>query len=153
MPHGAGVFATREIASGERIMTIDGRTQPKPTRYSIQLDHGVHIEASATLPDAEMRMRHPWRFLNHSCDPNARVQDQSLLACRPIHAGEQVTFDYTTTEADMAEPFACVCGTPACVGTVRGFNHLSSADRRARATRLAPHLKSLLTPEPQPKPK
>ena len=97
VPYGAGVFATRDIARGEIIMTIDGRTQSHPTRYSIQLDHGVHIEASATLPDAEMRVRHPWRFLNHCCAPNARVLGQSLLARQPIRAGEQVTFDYTTT--------------------------------------------------------
>jgi hypothetical protein len=146
MQYGAGVFATRDIARGEIIMTIDGRTQSHPTRYSIQLDHGVHIEASATLPDAEMRVRHPWRFLNHCCAPNAHVQGQSLLARQPIRAGEQVTFDYTTTEADMAEPFACACGTPECVGTVRGFKHLSAANQHARASHLAPHIKSLLAP-------
>lgn len=142
--HGAALFATRDIAAGTTVLLIEGRLQPHPTRFSIQLDDGVHIEADGALPDAEMRLRHPWRFLNHSCDPNARVEARSLVALRPIACGEQITFDYTTTEASMAEPFACLCGASACVGSVQGFLHLSEAQQSARRAMLAPHLRALL---------
>ncbi len=144
MQHGAGLFATRELARGARIFIIEGTLQTFPTRYSIQLDHGVHIEADGMTTDAQMRARHPWRFLNHSCDPNARIQGRSVIARRPIAVGEQINFDYTTTEADMAEPFTCQCGSSRCLKDVRGFAHLSSDEQMARATRLAPHLKPLL---------
>lgn len=143
-PHGAGVFATRDIAPGARVLAIEGRLQSHPTRYSIQLGPSMHIEASGEPSSAEMRLRHPWRFLNHSCEPNARVQGHSLLARRPIRAGEQVTFDYTTTEVLMAEPFQCGCGAASCVGLVRGFAHLTRGAQLARAGRLAPHVKALL---------
>ncbi len=143
LDYGVGLFATRDIARGSRIFTISGRLQSSPTRYSIQLDESVHIEADDALPDEEMRRRHPWRFLNHSCDPNARIQGRSLLARRAIAAGEQIRFDYTTTEAHMAEPFRCRCASDRCVGEVRGFAHLSPEEQSARASRLAPHLKSL----------
>ena len=143
LDYGVGLFATRDIARGSRIFTISGRLQSSPTRYSIQLDESVHIEADDALPDEEMRRRHPWRFLNHSCDPNARIQGRSLLARRAIAAGEQIRFDYTTTEAHMAEPFLCRCASDRCVGEVRGFAHLSPEEQSARASRLAPHLKSL----------
>jgi len=147
--HGAALFATRDIAAGTTVLPIEGTLQGHPTRYSIQLDVDVHIEADGALPDDEMRRRHPWRFLNHSCDPNAAVQSRSLIALRPIAAGEQITFDYTTTEGSMAEPFTCLCGASGCVGEVRGFTHLSATEQQARRDRLAPHLRALLE---QPKP-
>jgi len=142
--HGAALFATRDIAAGTTILHIEGRLQQHPTRYSIQLGDAEHIEADGSLPDDEMRVRHPWRFLNHSCDPNACVEGRMLLALRPIACGEQITFDYTTTEASMAEPFACLCGASGCVGSVQGFLHLHEAQQAARRTRLAPHLRALL---------
>jgi hypothetical protein len=147
--HGAALFAARDIAAGTTVLLIEGTLQRHPTRYSIQLDVDVHIEADGTLPDAEMRRMHPWRFLNHSCDPNATVQARALVALRPIAAGEQITFDYTTTEGSMTEPFDCLCGASGCVGTVRGFLHLLPAQQQARRERLAPHLRALLV-EPTP---
>ncbi len=143
-PHGAALFATRAFARGERILFIEGRMQRHPTRYSIQLDAGIHIEADGDLASDEMRLRHPWRFLNHACDPVARVSGQALHAVRAIAAGDEITFDYTTTEADMAEPFECRCGSPRCVGRVQGFTHLSPREQIARRTHLAPHVLRLL---------
>lgn len=140
-PIGASLVATRAIAAGETILVIDGRLQREPTRYSIQLDVGTHIEAERELPDAEMRVRHPWRFLNHCCAPNAYVRGRALVAREPIAAGAQITFDYTTTEASMAEPFDCRCGASDCLGAVRGFIHLSPEEQRARGPWLAPHLR------------
>ena len=143
-PHGAALYATRDLARGERILTIGGRVQRSPTRYSIQIDVGRHVEADGDLPDDEMRVRHPWRFLNHSCDPVARIEGDALYARAAIRAGDEITFDYTTTEADMAEPFECRCGSPRCVGLVRGFLHLAPREQHARRTHLAPHLLRIL---------
>ena len=143
-PHGAALYATRDLARGERILTISGRVQRHPTRYSIQIDAGRHVEADGELPDAEMRVRHPWRFLNHSCDPVARIEGDALYARTAIRAGDEITFDYTTTEADMAEPFECRCGSPRCVRNVRGFIHLEPREQHARRTHLAPHILRML---------
>lgn len=141
---GVGVFATRDIQSGARILDINGELQGHPTRYSIQIDQGKHIECHESLPADEMRARYPWRFLNHCCEPNASISGRTLVARHAIRAGEQVTFDYTTTEASMAEPFECRCGAAACIGRVQGFLALSADAQRARAAFVAPHLKSFL---------
>jgi len=143
-PLGFALVATRAIAAGESILEIEGRPQQEPTRYSIQIAHGTHIEADGALPHEEMCARHPWRFLNHACEPNAHIAGRSLVARAAIAAGSQITFDYTTTEADMAEPFACQCGAASCLGSVRGFAHLSADERRAREPWLAPHLRDAL---------
>ncbi len=142
--HGVGLFATRPIARGAHILLIEGKLQKHPTRYSIQLDVDVHVECDANFGAHEqsdaMRTRHPWRFLNHSCEPNSRVDGRALRAMRTIAEGEQITFDYTTTEASMAEPFQCGCASANCLGHVRGFIHLTREQQRARVGRLAPHL-------------
>ena len=141
---GVGVFATQDIAAGERVLDVNGAMQSHPTRYSIQIDLDQHIECHESLPADEMRARYPWRFLNHCCDPNASIVGRTLVARRAIQSGEQVTFDYTTTEASMAEPFDCRCGAPKCLGRVQGFLTLTAEEQRARAPFVAPHLKSFL---------
>ncbi len=121
---------------------------PSPTRHSIQLNLDLHIECDASIGADEMRARFPWRFLNHRCDPNASVVGRMLIARRAIAAGDEITFDYTTTEAVMAEPFRCACGAARCLGEVRGFLALSPEEQRARAGSVAPHLKAFL-PKPE----
>ncbi|MEY5032012.1 MAG: Phosphoribosylformylglycinamidine synthase [Planctomycetota bacterium] len=142
---------TQEVfGEWEALEGLFAQQSPRPlqTVPVLARGRGALEEANAVLglalADDEMRRRHPWRFLNHSCDPSAAVQSRSLIALRPIAAGEQITFDYTTTEGSMAEPFTCLCGASGCVGTVRGFAHLSAAEQRARRDRLAPHLRALL---------
>lgn len=138
------MFALRALSQGDRILEIEGEPVPAPTRHSIQLNLDLHIECTTTIGADEMRVRFPWRFLNHCCEPNASISGRTLVARHAIRAGEQVTFDYTTTEASMAEPFECRCGAAACIGRVQGFLALSADAQRARAAFVAPHLKSFL---------
>jgi hypothetical protein len=65
--------------------------------------------------------------LNHSCDPNVRLDTCRMLvvAEREIAPGEEITYFYPSTEWDMAEPFECRCGSRNCLGVVRGAKHLS----------------------------
>jgi hypothetical protein len=81
-----------------------------------------------------------WSFLNHACEPNAAFRGLTLVATRAIRQGEEITFHYATTEYDMAEPFRCRCGSPLCLGEIRGFRHLPPAalERLRRMVRTAP---------------
>ncbi len=58
-----------------------------------------------------------------------------------LNASLEITFDYNTTDWDMAHPFACACGTLACVGVVRGYRHLDDAARGRLLPFLAEHLR------------
>ena len=55
--------------------------------------------------------------------------DVTLGAVRDIAAGEQVTFDYSTTMDEDDFELDCLCGSPNCRGRVSDFKHLP-ADRR-----------------------
>jgi hypothetical protein len=125
------VRAARPFAPGELLLLLRGSLVAQPTRHTIQVDDDQHLEGEPTVL---------WRYVQHSCAPNAAIRDRELLAIAEIAAGDEITFDYETTEWDMASPFACACGAPACRGIVRGFRHLDAGARAALAPRAAPHL-------------
>ena len=58
-----------------------------------------------------------------------------------IGAHQELTLDYNASEYELlGGTFTCSCGSPACVGEVRGWRHLSGAQRAARAERCQPWL-------------
>jgi hypothetical protein len=149
---GAYLTITLEaIRAGEVILTAQGEEVDRPSRTSLQVDEGVHLEVPAGLSLARTMDAYQWRFLDHSCDPAASFRGRELVALRDLPAWSLVTFDYNTTEYELAEPFHCECGSPSCQGEqVRGFRHLDAADRRRRLPHLASHLRRLLEPgEPE----
>jgi hypothetical protein len=106
--HGRGVFAAKRIDAGEVI--IDGR--------DILTD-----EAVAALPAEEREfvsvidgwnilMTPPSRFVNHSCNPNARGTRERDIAIRVIEAGEEITMDYADEAPELK--FECKCGALNC---------------------------------------
>jgi hypothetical protein len=146
------LVAVRRIAAGARLFRIEGETTHRPTRYSVQIGENLHIEPKNGHSDEKTLDGHFWRFLNHSCDPNTRIQSQEVIALRDIEPGADVTFNYNTTEYDMAEPFGCHCGSPGCLGTIKGFKHLTPKERERLRRSLAPHLSRLLRPGCEPEP-
>jgi hypothetical protein len=83
--HGRGCFASAAIDTG----AVVGRMEGEPTR-----DDGDHVIWSAD--DAGLLVTNDMRYLNHSRDPNAEVDDATLdvVALRPIAPGEEITIDY-----------------------------------------------------------
>ncbi|OQW51318.1 MAG: hypothetical protein A4S09_10305 [Proteobacteria bacterium SG_bin7] len=67
--------------------------------------------------------------LNHSCDPNIKVDTirRECIARRDIHEGEELSYFYPTTETEMINPFFCKCGSDFCIGYVDGATKLPEA--------------------------
>lgn len=122
-------IAVRPIGANEQILHLDGRESTTPTRYSVQLGPALHLDPfDLLLPDEQVRWR-PWMYLNHDCAPNAEIVGRQLRALRDIAPGEGITFDYNATEWELAEPFRCECGSPRCVGLVRGRKFVETPPR------------------------
>jgi hypothetical protein len=137
------LVARRALDMGDAVLRLDGVVVDRPSRHSVQIDVDRHLEKPPqVIGVAELDMC-PWRFLEHSCDPNAAFRGRQLIALRRIEPYEAVTFDYLTQEYDMASPFGCSCGSPHCIGEVRGFRHLSPAHRERLLPNLAPHILEL----------
>jgi SET domain-containing protein len=131
---GRGVYASRDIVEGERIIEYTGR------RIS-------NAEADALTDDESMKRHHTFlfaiddevvidatrdgneaRYINHSCDPNC----ESLIvgsrvyidALRDIQAGEELVYDYWyVTDGDytldeLRRIYPCCCRAPRCRGTL-----------------------------------
>lgn len=121
--HRNGVVAQADIPEGEIIALWGGFIISDITslpeyiqkhEYPVQVAPGFYLGPRSVedLDDAEM--------FNHSCTPNAGVVGQILLvARRDIQAGEEVCFDYGTTESDGCN-FECRCNSPKCRGHIQG---------------------------------
>lgn len=133
---GNGVFCTEAIQAGEPLFLIAGERVAKPDTYTIQMDAETHVAPAGAT----------WAMMNHACAPNAAIDFASwrMLALSGVLPGEEVTFNYLTTEWDMASPFRCLCGAPHCPGIIRGFRHLGLARRLALRELLSPFLASRL---------
>lgn len=123
------LVTTTAIAEGTVLFRIDGHETRTPTKYSLQIGKDLHLDQRGARDATDRVRRFYWRYMNHGCDPTTCIRDREVVARRDIAALDGVTFDYNTTEYDMAEPFPCRCGSAHCVGTVRGAKHLSAAQR------------------------
>lgn len=125
---------------GSRLFGINGELTSTPTRYSVQVGSDTHIDLPGEYTPEEIMDRFYWRFTNHSCEPNVRLDGRDFYALRAIEPWEEITFHYSTTEYEMAEPFDCYCGTASCEGRISGFRFLSAESRERLRPLLADHL-------------
>jgi hypothetical protein len=131
--HGRGVFATRRIEKGERIVEYLGERvshDEADRRYEEKDANDSHtflfIVDSKTVIDAGTDGNDA-RFFNHSCDPNCEsvVEKRRVFieALRAIEPGEEMTYDYQIYRDhddpdNIDEIFACRCGFANCRGTM-----------------------------------
>jgi len=138
--HGLGVFAAQNFVVGDRLAIFEAEFVEYPTKYTIQVDKRKHLVTEGNLG----------AFLNHSCDPNSRIVAETLevIANRPIKKGEEVTFNYLSSEWEMASPFTCRCGSKNCMGTIKGFRQLSMDQKMQLADLALPYLRRLIPLQP-----
>lgn len=135
------VVALEDFGEGTVIFRLAGIASPLATRHTVQIAADEHLQVPEGTNLTQQIERYPWQFLNHACRPNTLVRGRDLVALRPIRAFEELSFDYETTEWQLAEPFACRCGE--CGGRrVAGFRFLDREERRLRQRYLAPHLQA-----------
>jgi hypothetical protein len=146
--HGRGVFATRRIEKGERIVEYLGERvshDEADRRYELKDENDSHtflfIVDSKTVIDAGTEGNDA-RFFNHSCDPNCEsvVEKRRVFieALRAIEPGEEMTYDYQIYRDhddpdNIDEIFACRCGFANCRGTMLWPPEPKKKKRRAKS--------------------
>lgn len=123
---GRGLFATRPIAAGTRILQMQGWL----ARGSELQDEWLAMQVGEDL----WLCSHGDSFDdcgNHSCDPNAGFTNGEPVLCalRDIAAGEEITWDYSTSLSEPDWSLECRCGAANCRGIVRPWGELSPTDR------------------------
>ncbi|CAI7763974.1 unnamed protein product [Closterium sp. NIES-54] len=142
-----GLFASSLIAKGEIVCDWDIEEEERRVyyhahdllavpdkekreimiRYSYMVEDDVYD--TTTDPDED-----PSLYYNHSCDPNSwYINPRCMVALRDIQPGEQITYDYasTETEGSMHAGLLCRCGATCCRGTLK-FSEWRSRDWQQR---------------------
>ena len=131
--HGRGVYATRLIKKGTRIIEYTGKRIPDHERpedddtshtFYFGLDNGLVIDPRVGGNAA--------RWINHSCEPNCEAIEKRsrvfIYAMRDIYPGEELLYDYAL---EIDEPiterakkqYRCLCGNSNCRGTMVGLEN------------------------------
>jgi uncharacterized protein len=122
--HGLGMFATRDLRAGERILRRNHVRVVTP-EAPIREDLGEHPDHTDDIEGGRLVvLGFPDRHFNHCCEPSAyvRVVDgvHYIYARRDIAAGEEITNDYAINgDWDGGDP--CRCASPRCRGRIAGF--------------------------------
>lgn len=126
------LVASRNLRAGDTVHRfLSNSVTDASSHWTLQLDELRHINLSS----------HVMRFINHSCEPNSVMRGLTVEAWRDIPAGEELTLDYNSSEYKLVGgTFRCTCGSPGCVGEVRGWVHLTDQQRDARRGRCQPWL-------------
>ena len=67
----------------------------------------------------------PYKFLNHSCDPNTGIRGRlTLIALRTLQSGEELTIDYSTIEGDQRWEMQCGCQSNKCRKIITSIHSL-----------------------------
>ena len=116
--------AARDIEAGEIVFQESGGYSAAPSVHTIQVDTDRHFDMAG---DA--------RFTAHSFAPSCycRIVEPSehpidIVALRPIRRGEEISFDYTTTEWELSNGgFVDAASGRQCLG----FKHRTAEEKLA----------------------
>ncbi len=139
---GVGAFALQDLPEGTVVHRMVGDVATLDEL--IVRVHAGDLAASDPFQiedDLFLDLEETSRSFNHSCDPNVYVRgNRELVALRAIPAGEEITFDYSTTMKYDAEKIlasghelwtcACLCGAAACRGIIHEFKTLPPERQR-----------------------
>lgn len=129
---GKGVFAARDFKRNESILHVDGKviktrdpsSLPKDMQdycYPFDKKGNVHYYV---LP------KPPWRYINHSCDPNAGIKNnRDIVAMKKIKKGEEIVFDCAMNNIDEWT-MECNCKAKNCRKIISTFDVLDEKTKK-----------------------
>ena len=133
--HGTGIFATKDISKGSRIIQYigdkitksegDRRSAQRIKKYLNSTKTGsVYIFELNKKFDIDGNVKkNKARFINHSCDPNCEVDiinnEIWISAIKYIKKGSELNYDYGYGfDEDDYKDHICKCGSKYCIGYI-----------------------------------
>jgi len=112
---GRGLFAARSFSKGDEVMIAKALKSIPRNSHTVQTGFDEHVFIDL-----------PARFINHSCNGNVGIQDNDVgaydfFALRNISEGDELLWDYESSENEVKGFDTCTCGSPKCRGSVGGF--------------------------------
>lgn len=149
-PKGKCLIAKDTIAKGTMLFIFKGILLPseKASDFALQVDKNLFLESTEEFEN----------YLNHSCDPNCVIDftrgrhRPQLIALQNIQRGEELSFDYDSTEYDLVDQecsFNCHCQSKNCRKKIKGFRYLTRLQKKGIKDLLSPFLKEVYVQELQ----
>jgi hypothetical protein len=147
--NGRAVYAREALTKGELVAVFGGRIvgeaaaralPPELRRFVLQVEEGRFLAPLDTIDPAE--------YINHCCHPNTGLSGQiALVALRDIAAGEEITFDYATSDSSDFLGFACICDKSPCRGRVAAEDWRRPDVRARNRGHFSPYLQRRINAE------
>ncbi len=133
--HGTGVFATRDIPKGTKIIEYIGDkvTRSEGNRRSGQrIKKYLNSEKTGSVYIFELNKTHDIdgfvkrnkaKYINHSCDPNCEVDIIKnriwISSIKKIKKGQELSYDYGYSfDKEDYKDHTCKCGSKKCIGFI-----------------------------------
>lgn len=133
--NGMGIFVMKRVPAETRILEFTGNIVDRDLINHVisrgyadtflQIEKDKFLGKSGRLDD----------YINHSCDPNCGLDFSGarvyLKSIRPIQRGNEITYDYATSQWNYPARFSCSCGSPLCRTEIGNYDELPD-DRKSR---------------------
>lgn len=118
---GRGLFADHPIVAGKTILSINGPIIKKvitSLKESRAIENWIGVGKDLWVNTDNSFIR----FINHSCYPNAAMTGKRrLVALQNIAKDDEITIDYSMTDADPYWRIKCKCGHKQCRKEIRAI--------------------------------
>jgi hypothetical protein len=112
-----------------------------PDRYRRERD--LHWSTVAEYPLRQGKyLRAALLMLTCAAMGGEETQGYDFVALVSIRAGQEITWNYETTEYALLAVERCLCGSATCRGRTRGFRYLSPEERERFGPYIADYLKA-----------
>jgi uncharacterized protein len=123
------VFATQAIEAGTEICRFTG----KPIYFEETLELGSKESFAFQVgKDLYIYLDKPFRYFNHSCDPNCGITiDQVMITLKAVAKNEELRWDYSTSMLEHHWTMKnCNCKNENCRHVIGDFNTLPKIQQR-----------------------
>lgn len=116
---GKGVWALKKLEAGEELCVFSGQ----PVNFEETLEMGNKESFAFQVGnDLYIFLNGPYRYFNHSCEPNCGVTpDLKLVTIKHIEKNEELRWDYSTSMMEHHWTMKCKCKKETCRKVVADF--------------------------------
>ncbi len=147
---GLGLLARAAIPRHELVAIWGNRVMTTTEMWALAeplRDFPVQVWYDMFLGPRATEEIEPVDYMNHSCAPNCGVRGSVVVvARRDVASGEELTFDYGTTDTDRWT-LDCQCGSAACRGRMTGDDWRDPAFQARNVGYLSLYVEDLIAHE------
>jgi SET domain-containing protein len=122
------VHATQAIEKGTEICKFTGELidYKKTLELGNKESFALQIEK-----DVYIFLDEPFRYFNHSCEPNCGLTPElKLITLKDIDKNEELRYDYSTTMLEHHWTMKCECKKPNCRKIITDFDKLPKVTQK-----------------------